>query len=70
MIPMAVVWQFGEKDKGLIAHLPPADKPVFESLFASKAKDLDQRFRAWGSIEQQVKLNFKNERRVGNGRDD
>jgi hypothetical protein len=23
-----------------------------------------------GSIEQQVELNFKNERRVGNGRDD
>src|SRR4030043_512401 len=32
MIPMAVVWQFGEKDKGLIAYLPPAAEPVFESF--------------------------------------
>jgi hypothetical protein len=39
---MAVVWQFGEKDKGLIAYLPPAAEPVFESLFALKAKDPNQ----------------------------
>jgi hypothetical protein len=40
---MAVVWQFGEKDKGLIAKLLAADGPFFESLFASKSKDLNQR---------------------------